>query len=190
MSSIASPEPQMFTINDDSNEPTMPYGFGGQLPIVPRSLNDLNLPPNPFNILATKPVVTHTKDDNDDYSPQSPEPYDLSSILTRPTNVSTFDTWEKSHTTSDDSTFYTSDEPERVYWVISSDNTFNSDDEPRRIYFLPSTPTPPPPPRKLKRKLSLRMSSPKGGGMSQHVCEACGQTISSTKDIPGPSNKN
>ena len=34
VSSIASPQPQIFTINDDSNEPTMPYGFGRQLPIV------------------------------------------------------------------------------------------------------------------------------------------------------------
>ena len=46
--SIASPEPRIFTIDDDSNEPTMPYGFGRQLPIVPPSLNDLNLPPNSF----------------------------------------------------------------------------------------------------------------------------------------------
>ena len=37
ISSIASPEPQIFTIDDDSNEPTMPYGFGLQLPIVPQA---------------------------------------------------------------------------------------------------------------------------------------------------------
>ena len=48
ISSIASPEPQILTINDNSNEPTIPYGFGRQLPIVPPSLDDLNLPPNPF----------------------------------------------------------------------------------------------------------------------------------------------
>ena len=30
VSSIASPQPQIITINDDSNEPTMPYGFGRQ----------------------------------------------------------------------------------------------------------------------------------------------------------------
>ena len=170
----------------------MPYGFGRQLPIVRPSLNDLNLLPNPFNILATMAVVTHTQDDNDDYSPQSPEPYELSSISTPPMNVSTFDSWETSHTTTDDYTFYTSDEPRRVYWDISSENTFNSNDEPRRIYFLPSTPTPTPPPtpRKLKRKVRLGMSFSKGGGVSQHVCEACGQMIPSTKDIPGPSNRN
>ena len=45
ISSIASPKPQIFTIINDSNDPTMPYGFGRQLPIVPPSLNDLNFPP-------------------------------------------------------------------------------------------------------------------------------------------------
>ena len=37
ISSIASPEPQIVTIDDDSKEPTMPYGFGRQLPIVPQA---------------------------------------------------------------------------------------------------------------------------------------------------------
>ena len=135
VSSIASPEPQIFTINDDSNEPTMTYGFGRQLLIVPPRLNDLNLPPNPFNILATMAVVTHTQDDKDNYSPQSPEPYEVSSISTPPMNFSTSDSWETSQTTTDDNTFYTSDEPRRVYWDILSDNAFNSDDEPRRKKF-------------------------------------------------------
>ena len=172
VSSIASPQPQINTINDDSNEPTMPYGFGRWLPIVPPSLNDLNLPPNPFNILATMTVVDHTEGDNNDgYSPQSPDPSDPSPISTPPMNVSTFNSWETTHTTTDD-------------------NTFHSSDEPRRILFLLLSPSPPPsPPRRQKRKLSLGMSFPKEGGVSQHVCEACGQTIPSTKDIPGPSKR-
>ena len=37
ISTIASPEPYIFTINDDSNEPAIPYGFGRQLAIVPRA---------------------------------------------------------------------------------------------------------------------------------------------------------
>ena len=139
VSLIASPEPQILTIHDDSNEPTMPYGFGRQLSIVPPSLNDMNLPPNPFNILATMAVVTHTQEDNNDkYSPQSPELYELSPISTPLINVGNFDSWETSHTTTDDNTFY-------------------SDDKLGGIYFLPSTPTlQPPPPRKLKRKLSQK----------------------------------
>ena len=172
VSSIASPEAQILTINDDSNEATMPYGFGRQLPIIPPSLNHLNLPPNPFNIVATMAVVKHIDDGNDDnYSPQSPEPSEPSPIWTPPMNVRPFDSCETSHTTTDDNTFY-------------------SDDEPTRIYFLPSTPTPTPPPRKLKRKLSLGMSFSKGGRLLQHICEACGHTIPSATDIPGPSTKN
>ena len=103
VSSIASYEPQILTINDDSNEPTMPYEIGRQLPIILPNLNALNLPPNSFSILATMAVVNHTEDGNDDnYSPQSPEPSEPSPISTLPLNVNTFDSWETSHTTTDD----------------------------------------------------------------------------------------
>ena len=190
ISSIASPEHRIFTIDDDSSEPTMPYGFGRQLPIVPPSLNDLNLPPNPFNILNTMAIVTQTQDDNEQYSPESPEPSVPSPISTPLMNVSAYNSWETTHTTTDDKTFYSEDEPRRVYWTSPLGETFESEDEPRRIYVLSPSPSPPPsPPRAQKRKLSLGMSFPKEGGVSQHVCEACGQTIPS-KDIPGPSNRN
>ena len=172
ISTIASPQPYIFTINDDSNEPTIPYDFGRQLPIVPPSLNDLNLPPNPFNILATMVIANNTGDANDNNdSPQSPEPSEPSPILTPPMNVSVFNSWETSYTTTDNDTFY---------------STY----EPRRIYFLPASPaSPPSQPRILKRKMSLGMSFQKEGGVSQHVCEACGQTIPSAKVTPGPSNR-
>ena len=162
----------------------MANGFGRQLPIVPLSLNDLNLPPNPFSILNTMAVVTQTRDDNDEYSPQS----DPSPISTPPMNASTFNSRETPHTTTDDKTFYSEDEPLRVYWTSTLDETFHSEDEPRRIYLLSSS-SPPPPPRKMERKLEIRLSYPKRRGVSQHVCEACGQTIPSVKDIPGPSNR-
>ena len=94
ISSIASPEPHIVTIDDDSNEPTMPYGFGRQLPIVPPSLNDLNLPPNPFNVLATMAIANNTEDANDNnHSPESPEPSEPSPISTPPMNVSAFNSW-------------------------------------------------------------------------------------------------
>ena len=190
VSSIASPQPQIITINDDSNERTMPYGFGRQLPIVPPSLNDLKLPPNPFNILATMAVVHQTQNTQDDnYSPQSPEPSELSSISSPPMIVSAFNSWETSYTSTDNNTFYTSDEPPRVYWDLSSDDDLGSS-VPRNPSVASSACTTPPPPRAQKRKLSLRMSFPKDGGVSQHICEACGQTIPSTKDIPGPSSRN
>ena len=69
ISSVAPLALQIAAIDSDSNEPTFPYGFGNHYPIVPPSLKDLNLPPNPFNVLATRTV---TRPDEGD-SPQSPE---------------------------------------------------------------------------------------------------------------------
>ena len=74
ISSVASPEPQIVNIESDSNEPTFPYAFGTQHPIVPPSLNDRNLPPNPFNVLATMAVIQQEQEE----SPLSPEPSDPS----------------------------------------------------------------------------------------------------------------
>ena len=91
VSSIASPEPQIVTLNDYSNEPNMPYGFGRQLPTVPPSLNNLNLPRNPLNNLATMSVVN--QEHNDNYSQQSPGPSKPSPISKPPMNVSNFDSW-------------------------------------------------------------------------------------------------
>ena len=146
ISSIASPEPRIFTIDDDSNEPMMPYGFGQQLPIVPPSLNDLNLPPNPFNILNTMAIVTQTQDNNEQYSPESPEPSLPSPISSPPMIVSAYNSWETPHTTTDDNTFYSEDEPRRVYWTSPLGETFESEDEPRRIYVLSPSPSLPPSP--------------------------------------------
>ena len=133
ITSIASREPRIVTIDDDSNEPTMPYGFGRQLPIVPPSLNDLNLPPSLFNNLNTMAIVTQTWDNNEQYSPESPEPSLPSPVSTPPMNVSAYNSWETTHTTTDDNTFYSEDEPRRVYWTSSLGETFESEDEPRRI---------------------------------------------------------
>ena len=109
--SVASLEPGIVTIDSDSNEPTILYGFGVQHPIVPPSLNDLNLPPNPFNVLATMAVIRA----DEEYSPQAPDPSIPSPISTPPMNVSTIEAWETTLTTTDDATFYTDDEPRRVY---------------------------------------------------------------------------
>ena len=144
ISSIASPEPQIGTIDSDSNELTFPYAFGTQYPIVPPSVNDLNLPPNPFNVLATMAVIQQHQAD----SPQSARPSDPSPISTPPTNLSTIEGWEMPHTTTDDNTFYSSEnEPRRVYWDSSADMTYESN-EPRRVYPTGSpSSTPPSPPR-------------------------------------------
>ena len=87
ISSVASPEPQKVTIESDSNEPTFPYALGAQYPLVPPSLNDLNLPPNPFNVLASMAVIQQHQED----SPQSPEPSDPFPDSTPPMNLSTIE---------------------------------------------------------------------------------------------------
>ena len=122
ISSNASPEQQVETVVSDWNEPTMPYRFGRQLPNIPPTSNDLNLPLSPFNILATMAAVDSTGDGHDDkYSPDSPEPSDPSAISTPPMNLSTIDGWETPPTTMDDNTFYSEDEPRRAHstspWV-------------------------------------------------------------------------
>ena len=177
ISSVASTEPQIVTIESDSNEPTFPYAFGAQYPIVPPSLNDLNLPPNPFKVLASMAVIRQNQED----SPQSPEPSDPSPISTPPMNLSTIEGWETPHTTTDDNTFYSSEnEPRRVYWNSSPNETFESN-EPRRVSPAGSpTSTPPPPPRQ-KRRPSMGMSFPQKGGVLQHTCEACGKTLPKEK---------
>ena len=159
ISSVASPEPRIVTLDSDPNDPTMPYGFGNQYPIVPPSLNDLNLPPNPFNVLVTMAVIqVHERD-----SPQSPEPSIPSSISSPPMNISTTEGYETPHTTTDDNTFYSSEnEPRRVYWDIYSSDTFDSN-EPRNVSVASSPSSTPPPPRRQKRKLSMGMSFPQRG---------------------------
>ena len=63
---MASPQQQIVTIDSDLNEPTMPYGFGRQLPVSPPNRNHLNLPLNPFNILAKGAVANPTAEGHDE----------------------------------------------------------------------------------------------------------------------------
>ena len=168
-SSVAYPEPQIFTIDSDFYEPTFRNGFGSQHPIVPPSLNYLNLPPKTFNLLTTMAVIRQ----DEVYGPQSPELSDPSPISTPTMNVSTIDGWETPHTTTDDNTFYSEGEPRRVYWDSTSYETFDSN-EPIQISLASSPSSTPPPPRRQNRKLSTGMSFPKKEAASQHTCEACG----------------
>ena len=81
---------------------------------------------------------------------------------TPPTNVSTIEVWETTHTTTDDATFYADDEPRRVFWGISSSDTFDSN-EPTNVSIASSPSSTPPPPRRQKRKLSIGMFFSKRG---------------------------
>ena len=177
-SSVTSPEPDFVTLDDNFNDTTFPYGFVKQQPIVPPSLNDLNLLPNPFSILAATRVVQQktTQQHVDKYSPQSPEPSEPPPMSTPPMNLSTIDGWETLHTITIDNTFYSEDEPKRAHWNSPLDETFHSEGKPWWIYLLPS-PSPPSSPRKMERKLEIRMSSPKRKRVSQHACEAWVQMI-------------
>ena len=119
LSSIATPERQIVTIDSDSKKPTIPYGFGRLLLTIPPSLNDLNLPHNPCNILATNPSAENHEEY---YSPQSPEPSEPLPISQPPMNLSTIEGWETPHTTTDDNTFYSDDESRRI--LISTIQSF------------------------------------------------------------------
>ena len=181
ISNVLSPEPRIITLDSDSNDPTIPYGFGNQQPIVPPRLNDLNLPPNPFNVLATMAVIQG----NDAFSPQSPEPSIPSPISTPPMNVSTIEGWDTTHTTTDNETFYTDDEPRRVYWDISSSDTFDSN-EPRIVSVASSPSSTPPPPPRQKRRLSIGMSFPqkeRGMGPNLTTRKATTQCLEETQNI-------
>ena len=185
ISSVASPEPQIVTIEFDSNEPTFPYAFGAQHPIMPPSLNDLNLPANLFNVLATMAVIQQDQED----SPQSLEPSDPSPISTPLMNISTIEGWETPHTTTDDNTFYSSEnEPRRVYWNSSPNETFESN-EPRQVYPVGSPPSTPPPPPRRKRRLSIGMSFPKKEGSVAAHLRGMRPTPSSDKEILKPNGK-
>ena len=150
--------PQTATIDSDSNEPTIPHGFGSQHPIVPPKLNYLNLLLNPFNVLATMAVIRP----HEENSPQSPEPSIPFPTSTPPMNVSTKEAWDTTHTTTNDATFYTDDGPRRVYWDISSDGNFDTI-EPRHVSIASSPSSTLPPPRQQKKKLSIGMSFPEKG---------------------------
>ena len=90
------------TIDSYSKVPTMPYGFGWLLPIIPPNMNDLNLPPDALDILATLAVANPKEEGHDEnYSPQSPELSKLSPTSTPTMNFNKIDGREATHTTTD-----------------------------------------------------------------------------------------
>ena len=158
--SVACPEPPRVTINSKSNDPKIPYDSGTQDPIIPPSLNDISLPPNPFINSATMVVVRPTvQQQKDKKSAESSALSEISSVSTLLLTISAVVMWE---TFSDVGTFY-------------------SDDETTEIVKL-SSPSLLQPPREQKRRLRLRMSFSQKSGVSMHVCEACGQVFLKEKD--------
>ena len=177
--SVTSPEPVIVNLDDNVNDPTVPYGFEAQQPFVLLSVNELNLPANPFIILAEMTIVQQNPTQHDkSYSPQSPEPSEPSPISTPPMYFTTIDGWETPHITTDDTTFNLEDDPRHVHWTSPLDKTFHSEGEPRLICLVPS-PSLPSPPHKLKRKLEMGMCFPKKG-----IVAACLRSLR-TNDSPG-----
>ena len=121
-------EQQIAAIDSNATNPTIFVRLGETRSFNPFSFNDLNLPPNPFNILATMVVVPpKVPQYNEWVGPQSPVPSELSSISTPSMTYSTVGKRERS----------------------SDAGTSHSNDEPRRILLL-SGRFPPPPPGKQK----------------------------------------
>ena len=117
-----------------------------------------------FNVLSTRAAIGQ----HEEYSLQSPEPSDPSTILTPPMNLSTIEGWETSHTTTDDNIFYSEGELRRVYWHISPNETFDSN-EPRQVSFASSPCFTPPPPPRQKRNPSMGCFFPKWGSVLAHL---------------------
>ena len=131
--SVASLEPLMVTIDSDSNELTVPHGSGSQHPIVPPSLNDLNLTPNPFNVLSTIAVIR--KDEA--YSSQSPEP-SIPLPISTPQEIYEYH-WRLGYNAHNHGwchilfiLYWHTIELRRVYWGFSSSDTFDPN-EPKNV---------------------------------------------------------
>ena len=116
-------------------------GLGHDKPLTPPSLNDLNLPPNPFNVLATMRVVQQNPTQHDDnYRPQSPEPSEPPPISAPSMNLNTIGGWDFLHTTTDDNNFYSEDEPIWVHWISPRNKIFIRNTNPEQFNCCPVHP--------------------------------------------------
>ena len=99
---------------------------------------------------------------DEEYSPESLERSIPSPIFTPLMNVSILESWETTHTTAEDNTFNSEDEPRRVCMVSSPSETIDSNGS-RHGSIASSPSSTQPPPRRQKRKLSMGMSFTKNG---------------------------
>ena len=83
-------------------------------------------------------------------------------------NVSTIEGCGTTYTSTDDATFYTDDEPRRIFWENSSSDTFDSN-EPRNVSLASSPSSTPPPPRRQKGNSAEGCLFQKGGSVAAHL---------------------
>ena len=164
-SSGASRELQIVTIASDSNELTIPYGYGRQQPYTakPQRLKTVNLRIIPFNVMtpiSPAPIMEdHIHPPTIADIPIQEEVFDASEISTPSMLVCSVNACE----TSPDVGIFYSDEPKWISPTSSPSST-------------------PPPPRGQKRKLRLGMSFPQEG-VYQHTCKASSQPLAA-KNTP------
>ena len=189
ISEVASLRPRLKTINCNSNGRTMPYGYGWQDPIFPRSPNDLNPAPKPFNILAAMAVKQPDPTINDvNYSPQSPELSDPWPISTTPMNPSTIEVWETPYTLTDNATFYSEDKLLNIFlvYVVKGDLPVGrGTTKDRATRMLPVYPTAPKAKKKAQQAEVLSIKKK----VSQQVGVTCGKILPTGTVIPDPSSK-
>ena len=165
ISSTASPEPQIVTIQSDSIYPTILYGYGRQQLKILHSLTDLNLPANTFKILGLVPralVPPSAEQHNNKESPQLPVVSEISSISTASMENSPVDIWE----TTPDMGKFCSDELRGVS-ILSISSTSTTQ-------------------RAEKKDHPMNVLSKKRRVL-QHIYKACGQVLPKGRNIRGSS---
>ena len=161
ISSVASLNQRIVTFESDSNEPTLPYGYGRQQPIIFSSLNVLNLPMSHFNVIIIFSPAPETEAQwyptQVHNSPISPEVFDISVVSTLTMEMSTVDAWQ------------------RAAQLVTIESK-----GPRRITVASNPSSALTTTRTQKQKLSLRTFFPKKGG-SQHTCKDSDQILTAHK---------
>ena len=151
ITSVTSPEPENVTIESDSDDLSIPYGYGRQVPVV-LPIHELDLPIKAFNVRMSITLAPTTETPeyhraNHD-SPISTAPFDIFDKSKQSIMVNTGDVWEtrrRAHSTR------MSHEDSLWHWSPTQHNS--------------------------ERKLSLGVSFPKKKGTLQHGCRACGQPL-------------
>ena len=180
MSSLASPQLYIVTIESDSTKMKIPYAYGNQQPIIPPSINDLHLPINFFKMMTpispgpiTK-VRTHPPEIVEIQTQQ--EVFDVSDISTPSRLVSSVYAWEASLRVA---TFY-SDELRRRSPGSNSSSTPLRPRKKKRKQVCCHTPSHP----RCGKKLANLFSTTAMGGSVAAYLQSLRLTPTTRNDTP------